>query len=169
SPSYVFIIPNAASHRRIAFSSIASKTGARSPGEELMTPSTSAIALSRASASSRSRCRSAMICCGSAEVLLSGCELICGPHRGIPPGGIIMPERKIGTDRIPCHRPSPCYTIRAGELPAMLLPPVLLWDPRSRQVVRELDRHAARLALYSHRLALGRPQSPERPFSLCRH
>ena len=37
----------AAPHSRIAFSSIASNTGARSPGEELMTCSTSAVAVSR--------------------------------------------------------------------------------------------------------------------------
>ena len=38
-------LPKAASHRRIAFSSIASNTGARSPGEELMTRKTSAVAV----------------------------------------------------------------------------------------------------------------------------
>ena len=43
--------PKAASHRRIAFSSIASNTGARSPGEELMTCSTSAVAVCCSSAS----------------------------------------------------------------------------------------------------------------------
>ena len=37
--------PKAASHSRIAFSSIASNTGARSPGEELMTCNTSAVAV----------------------------------------------------------------------------------------------------------------------------
>jgi len=43
--------PNAASQSRIAFSSIASNTGARSPGDELMTCNTSAVAVccSRAS------------------------------------------------------------------------------------------------------------------------
>ena len=43
--------PNAAPHSRIAFSSIASNTGARSPGEELMTCSTSAVAVCCSSAS----------------------------------------------------------------------------------------------------------------------
>ena len=38
--------PNAASHNRSAFSSIASNTGLRSPGEELMTCNTSAVAVS---------------------------------------------------------------------------------------------------------------------------
>ena len=57
SPSNRTKVPYAASHRRIALSSMASKTGARSPGEELMTPNTSAIAASRASASSRSAVR----------------------------------------------------------------------------------------------------------------
>ena len=44
-------MPNAASHRRIAFSSIASNTGARSPGEALMTCNTSAVAVCCSSAS----------------------------------------------------------------------------------------------------------------------
>ena len=44
-------MPNAASHSRIAFSSIASNTGARSPGEELMTCNTSAVAVCCSSAS----------------------------------------------------------------------------------------------------------------------
>ena len=43
--------PNTASHNRIALSSIASKTGARSPGEELMTCNTSAVAVCCSSAS----------------------------------------------------------------------------------------------------------------------
>ena len=80
-------IPSAASQSRIAFSSIASNTGARSPGEELMTCNTSAVAVCCASASSRSallsascRWRSAMSCLGSANVL-SGVALICGPRR----------------------------------------------------------------------------------------
>jgi len=34
-------MPKAASHRRVAFSSMASNTGVRSPGEELMTCKTS--------------------------------------------------------------------------------------------------------------------------------
>jgi len=51
-------LPKAESHRRIAFSSIASNTGARSPGEELMTCNTSAVAIccskaSRVSVNSR--------------------------------------------------------------------------------------------------------------------
>ena len=43
--------PNAAPHSRVAFSSIASNTGARSPGEELMTCKTSAVAVCCSSAS----------------------------------------------------------------------------------------------------------------------
>jgi hypothetical protein len=54
SPSVTIISPNAAPHSRIAFSSIASNTGARSPGEELITPNTSAVAICCSSASSRS-------------------------------------------------------------------------------------------------------------------
>jgi hypothetical protein len=44
-------LPASIPQRLCAFSKIASKTGARSPGEELMTPSTSAVAIccSRAS------------------------------------------------------------------------------------------------------------------------
>jgi hypothetical protein len=45
SPSKPYNSPNAASHSRIAFSSIASNTGVRSPGELLMTPRTSAVAV----------------------------------------------------------------------------------------------------------------------------
>ena len=44
-------MPKAASHSRIAFSSIASNTGARSPGEELMTCNTSAVAVCCSNAS----------------------------------------------------------------------------------------------------------------------
>jgi hypothetical protein len=61
------------------FSSIASKTGARSPGEELITPSTSAVAVCWATASSRSavrsaswRRRSAIIPCASVNALSGG-------------------------------------------------------------------------------------------------
>ena len=50
-------MPKAASHRRIAFSSIASNTGARSPGELLMTPNTSAVAVCWSSASVSSAVR----------------------------------------------------------------------------------------------------------------
>src|ERR1700730_13597144 len=66
SPSQVRTTPKTASQIRVAFSSIASKTVARAPGEELMTCNTSAIAVSRASASSRSRRSSARISQGSA-------------------------------------------------------------------------------------------------------
>ena len=51
SPSYIVKLPNAASHSRIAFSSIASNTGARSPGDELITCSTSAVAVCCSNAS----------------------------------------------------------------------------------------------------------------------
>src|SRR5260370_5552138 len=44
-------MPNAASHSRVALSSIASNTGASSPGEELMTCNTSAVAVCCSSAS----------------------------------------------------------------------------------------------------------------------
>src|SRR5437868_10300646 len=45
SPSQSQRMPNAASHSCVAFPSIASNTGASSPGEELMTPSTPAVEL----------------------------------------------------------------------------------------------------------------------------
>jgi hypothetical protein len=45
SPSECHRIPNEAPQRRVAFSSIASNTGARSPGDELMTWRTSAVAV----------------------------------------------------------------------------------------------------------------------------
>jgi hypothetical protein len=51
--------------RRGAFSSIASNTGASSPGEELMTCNTSAVAVCCASASSRSAVRSSSRCSNS--------------------------------------------------------------------------------------------------------
>ena len=44
---------------RVALSKIALKTGVKSPGDALMTRSTSAVAFSRSSASSRSRMSSA--------------------------------------------------------------------------------------------------------------
>ena len=46
-PSNVLRNPKAASHNPVARSSIASKTGARSPGEELMTCKTWVVAVSR--------------------------------------------------------------------------------------------------------------------------
>ena len=49
----------AAPQRLCAFSSIASNTGARSPGEELMTRNTSAVAVCCSKASSRSAVLSA--------------------------------------------------------------------------------------------------------------
>ena len=51
SPSNVHIRPLAASHKSSAFSSIASNTGVRSPGEELMTCKISAVAVCCSSAS----------------------------------------------------------------------------------------------------------------------
>src|SRR3954452_4296062 len=47
-------MPKAASHNRVALSRTVSKTGARSPGEELMTCNTSAVAVCCSSASSSS-------------------------------------------------------------------------------------------------------------------
>src|SRR5947207_9350206 len=53
SPSETHSTPAAASHRVVAFLSIASNTGVRSPGDELMTPRTSAVAVCCSSASRR--------------------------------------------------------------------------------------------------------------------
>ena len=52
-------VPNLASQMRVAFSRIASKTDFTSPDDELITLSTSAAAISRSNASSRSRRRRA--------------------------------------------------------------------------------------------------------------
>ena len=51
SPSNIQRVPCAPSQRRIAFSSIASNTGARLPGEALITCNTSAVAVCCSSAS----------------------------------------------------------------------------------------------------------------------
>ena len=59
APSQRNNMPYWASQMRVAFSSIAWKTGSSSPGELLMTSSTSAVAVCCASASSRSRVSSA--------------------------------------------------------------------------------------------------------------
>ena len=60
SPSVRSRLANLASHRRVAFASMASKTGCGSPGDVLMTLSTSEVAVccSSASASSRERASS---------------------------------------------------------------------------------------------------------------
>jgi hypothetical protein len=101
SPSATINSPNDASQRRIAFSSIVSNTGARSPGEELMTWSTSAVAVCCANASSRSardssslRCRSAMICQGSAAA--------ASEYRG----HLLLPLGHAPNDAQPCSIPA---------------------------------------------------------------
>jgi hypothetical protein len=55
SPSRRYMVPNLASQTHTAFASMVSKTGSSSLGELEMTCSTSAVAFSRSSASSRSR------------------------------------------------------------------------------------------------------------------
>jgi hypothetical protein len=74
-PSLRYIAPNLASQMRVAFASMAWNTGPSSPGDELMTRSTSdaAVCCSRASASSRVRaltcsCRLARELAGRASV-----------------------------------------------------------------------------------------------------
>src|SRR5262249_235840 len=53
SSSLRYRLANLASHRRVAFASMASKTGCSSPGELLITPSTSEVAVCCSSASER--------------------------------------------------------------------------------------------------------------------
>ena len=101
-------MPNAAPHKSSALSSVASNTGARSPGDPLMTCKTSAVAVCCSRASSRSaiapsrsalnsascRCRSAIRrSFGSANVL-SGGALICGPRRDQCPQHRSYPDRR---------------------------------------------------------------------------
>jgi hypothetical protein len=111
-------MPKAASHNPSALSSIASNTGARSPGDELMTCKTSAVAVCRSFASFSSRvrvptcfCRSAMHG-ASAETLralglfvrrpLTGCPLPPRCRISLPSGG-----SRQGTilckSRVSCH------------------------------------------------------------------
>jgi len=68
SPSYSCKLPSATAQRPCAFSRIASNTSARSPGELLMTCSTSALADCCASASPSSAERASSCCCNSAMV-----------------------------------------------------------------------------------------------------
>ena len=70
-------MPNAAPHSRIAFSSIASNTGARSPGEALMTCNTSAVA----------------VCCSSASRCLGQQPRVL--HRDHRLGGEILQQRDL--------------------------------------------------------------------------
>ena len=133
--------PASAPQNRCALSRIISNTAATSPGERLMESSTSASAVSQASAPSRSvvllssfRCalsrsslhsarsprRSAMICCGSANEL-SGVGLIRGPHRGRPSGRIIPCGARTKTD---CRSGRSLYPRRmtaTGRAPSILL------------------------------------------------
>jgi hypothetical protein len=77
------MIPKLASHSRVALSSMASNTGARSPGEELMTPNTSAVAVccSRASrVSVMSRAFSIAITACAAKLVTSA---VCLPVNGL--------------------------------------------------------------------------------------
>ena len=87
--------PESGRAKLCAFSNIASNTGARSPGEELMTCKTSAVAVCCSSASSRSavqsasRPRSAAISRSSSVILSSsgvliGCRLALRPARTLP-------------------------------------------------------------------------------------
>src|SRR5215471_11594203 len=67
SPSLRNRLANLASHRRVAFASIASKTGCNSPGELEMTRSTSEVAVCCSSASASSRLYASSCCSSSAR------------------------------------------------------------------------------------------------------
>jgi len=103
--------PNEASHRPNAFSSIASNTGARSPGEELMTCSTSAVAVccsnaSRVSVSSRALSMAMTAC--AAKFCSSAISFVWKGPASLR-AALIMPSsrlsRRRGTNttlRMPC-------------------------------------------------------------------
>jgi len=89
------MIPKLASHSRVAFSSIASNTGARSPGEELMTCNTSAVAVccskaSRVSVISRAFSMAMTACaakfCSSAISLSENGRISCRAIAKAPAG-----------------------------------------------------------------------------------
>ena len=117
--------PKLASQRRVAFASMASKTGSNSPGDELMTRSTSAVAVccSSDSVSSRVRCCSASnsrtfsmaITAWSAKVVTSS---IC-----LSVNGLISFRRIIRTPIASSFRMSGTASIvRWPKLCAILLP-----------------------------------------------
>jgi len=65
SPSLRNSLANLASHRRVAFASMASNTGCRLPDELEMTLSTSEVAVCCSSASASSRVRASSFCSSS--------------------------------------------------------------------------------------------------------
>ena len=102
------MIPKLASHSRVAFSSIASNTGVRSPGEELMTRSTSVVAVSRCKDSSRSaraslsrRCNSALARLRSATSSSRG-AVMCSPLQPRPYRSMLQPVPDASRRRA-CH------------------------------------------------------------------
>ena len=110
SPSRSDMMPNLASHSRIAFSSMASNTGSSSPGELEMTCSTSDVAVCcssasvssrvRACTSSNSRTFSIAITAWSAKVVTSSICLSVKGHTEVrprPKTPIGVPSRSSGT------------------------------------------------------------------------
>ena len=79
-------MPNAASHSRIAFSSIASNTGARLPGEALITCNTSAVAVCCSSASRCSVSSRAFSIAITAWAAKFSSSAICLSEKAAPPG-----------------------------------------------------------------------------------
>jgi len=79
--------PNAASHNRIAFSSMASNTGERSPGEELMTWRNSAVRCLLRYASSRSAWDLVQLCCNSALARRSSATIVVERLGHLVPSG----------------------------------------------------------------------------------
>src|SRR5277367_3249528 len=100
-------MPNAASHSRVAFFSIASNTGARSPGEELMTCNTSELAVccskaSRVSVISRAFSIAMTACpakfCNSAICLSENGRYLLAEYCQSTEQDVVLPERD-GNDR----------------------------------------------------------------------
>src|SRR5262249_12323311 len=87
-------VPIVDSHRRIAFSSMASKTGVRSPSEELMTCSTSEVAVCCSRASDSSRVRALTCRCRSVGIELIGRLAVGRLFRlGLGLGLVLLPCR----------------------------------------------------------------------------
>ena len=132
SPSQSNRVPNLASQRRVAFSSMASNTGSSSPGELEMTCSTSEVAVCCSSASvscfrasaSRARRASARSRVRASSVLQSVLGIAPDGQRAFPPSfrSNEACDRAFGSSR-PCETRSP---------PQHLDRPRLSWPPTSK-------------------------------------
>src|SRR6516225_3747641 len=95
SPSATINSPNAASQRCIAFSSRISKTGARSPGEELMTCNTSAVAVCCSNASRVSvRSRAFSIAMTACAAKFCSSDLVVRERPYLTPKGSDMADQR---------------------------------------------------------------------------